>query len=267
MGNTYGACLIRKMVLKSLIGKIAFKATCLFIPETAEYKEATLPAKHLRFCGPAFLDDKYFFESALAEADRLVEHSGLSTTSRILDVGCGVGRLPIGILSRIGEIRHYRGIDVSKKSIRWCQHFITQPHPNFKFIHIDVKNPRYNPYGKAIDSDFRLPFDDHEFDIIYLYSVFSHMVIEDVRAYLDEFRRLLTPLGKIFMTAFIEEGVPDVTINPRDYVRSWIGALHCVRYGKDFFVSLLEENDFAVDHFDHGKEVDRQSALYVSRRR
>lgn len=233
------------------------------------YKKVILPAKHLRFCGTKFRDDEYFLASAQAEANRLVEHFGLTVNSRVLDVGCGVGRLAIGILSRIGEIQHYRGVDVSKRSIQWCQRHITREHSSYQFIHIDVKNLRYNPSGKAIDVDFRLPFDDQElFDIIYLYAVFSNMTKEDVRSYLKEFQRLLAPSGKIFLTAFIEDGVPDMTINPRGYKgRNWKGPLHCVRYKKDFFESLLAENGFGVNHFDYEKETDGQSALYISRRK
>lgn len=227
-----------------------------------------LPAKHLRFCGLKLQNDEYFLMSAQKEADRLVKYFGLTLNSRILDVGCGVGRLAIGILSRIGEIQHYRGVDVSKRSIRWCQRYITRRHPSFQFIHIDVKNLRYNPRGKAINIDFRLPFDDKKFDLIYLFSVFSHMIKEDVKVYLKEFQRLLAPSGKIFLTAFIEDGVADMTINPRGYKRiEWEGPLHCVRYNKDFFESLLAENGFVVDLYDHGKGPNGQSDLYISRRK
>lgn len=253
-------------MMKSLIIKITHGVISLFNLDSVRYKNMILPAKHLRFCGTKFQDDRYFFASAQAEADRLVEYFGLTVNSRVLEVGCGVGRLPIGILSRIGEIQHYRGVDVSKRSIRWCQRHITRRHPSFQFIHIDVKNPRYNPHGRAIDIDFRLPFDNQEFDIIYLYSVFTHMTSEDVRLYLKEFQRLLSTSGKIFLTAFIEDRVPDMTINPRGYKMNWTGPLHCVRYSKDFFGSLLAESGFGVEHFDHEKEWGT-NALYISRRK
>jgi ubiquinone/menaquinone biosynthesis C-methylase UbiE len=130
-----------------------------------------------------------------------------------------------------------------------------------------VKNPRYNPKGATIGIDFKLPFDDNEFDIIYLYSVFSHMTTDDVEVYLKEFKRLLTRSGKIFLTAFIADGVSDMTINPPDYqLKNWSGPLHCVRYNKDFFSALLAENDFVLDRIDYEQETNGQSALYISKR-
>jgi ubiquinone/menaquinone biosynthesis C-methylase UbiE len=188
----------------------------------------------------------------------------LTKRTRILDVGCGQGRLPIGILSRIGEIEHYRGIDVNKKSIQWCQKHITKRHPTFQFIHLDIKNLRYNPKGNEIDYSYRLPLFDKEFDIIYLYSVFSHMTELDVEVYLKEFHRLLAPSGRLFVTAFIEEGVPDVSINPDNYKTDWNNEpLHCVRYSRSFFNSLLEGSNFSVERFDHATETDGQSAIYA----
>ena len=250
--------------MKSLITKIARRVIGLFIPDSVHYKNMILPPERLRYCGLKFTDNEHFLVSAQEEADRLVERFGLTLSSSILDVGCGVGRLPIGILSRVGEIRNYQGVDVSNTSIRWCQRYITREHPSFQFSHTDVKNPRYNPSGNSIDVDFRLPFDEKEFDIIYLYSVFSHMTTEDIRVYLKEFQRLLSPMGKIFLTAFIEDGVPDMTINPQNYKANWEGTLHCVRYNKDFLESLLAENGFDVDHLDYEGETDEQSALFIS---
>jgi len=239
----------------------------LFIPDRVHYKNMILPPKDLRFCGTEFRNNEYFLVSAQKEANRLVERFGLTLHSSILDVGCGVGRLPVGILSRVGEMKHYRGVDVSETALRWCQRYITRKHPGFQFSPLNVKNPRYNPSGKPVDIDFRLPFVDQEFNIIYLYSVFTHMTTDDIRAYVKEFQRLLSPMGKIFLTAYIEDGVPDMTINPPGYRMDWKGPLHCVRYNKDFFELLLAENGFEVDHFDYETEADGQSALYISRRK
>ena len=225
---------------------------------------AILPAKHLRYGGAEFKDDAFFLASGRKEAHRLTEKCGLTPSSRILDVGCGVGRLPIGILSLMKDPPQYWGIDVDRYSINWCARYIARGRPSFHFERIDVLNPRYNPDGRTSYSDFRFPYAECAFGVIYLYSVFSHMMPEDIKAYLKEFRRLLEPTGRIFLTAFVEEGVPQVTENPPDYRMHWSGPLHCVRYEKKFFESLTASAGFEVQLFEYGLETDGQSGLYLS---
>ena len=103
--------------MKSLVIKIAGKVRTLFTPSIVKYENKILPARHLRFCGEKFKEDKYFLETSRKEAKRLIKHFGLNVNCCLLDVGCGVGRLPIGILDTVGEIREYCGIDVNKKSM------------------------------------------------------------------------------------------------------------------------------------------------------
>jgi ubiquinone/menaquinone biosynthesis C-methylase UbiE len=110
---------------------------------------------------------------------------------------------------------------------------------------------------------FSLPFDPGVFDIIYLHSLFSNLIEKDVRIYAREFRRLLSPRGRVFLTAFVEEGVPPVTINPENYVVKCHGPLCIVRYEKGHLCSVFESCGFEVERFDYGKELDRQSGIYL----
>lgn len=224
-----------------------------------------LPAKHLRFGGKEFKNDDFFLASAQSEAQRLVRRCGLSTSCAVLDIGCGVGRLPIGILDQVGDICTYCGVDVHSKSIQWCKLHIGDAHPSFKFQLVDVKNCCYNPSGSPLNGSFRLPFDDRSFNIIYLYSVFSHMMQDDVSVYLGEFSRLLRSDGTVFLTAFLEEGVPDVMENPPDYRMKWNGPLHCVRFNLPFFTGLVRDAGLRMSRFEYGRETDGQSAIYLSR--
>lgn len=249
-----------------LVTRLGRRVVRLFASDTVLHGGVVLPAKHLRSCGRKFRDDEHFLASAQAEAERLVERLGLTASSRVLDVGCGVGRLAIGILRRMGAIRAYRGVDVDKEAIRWCRCHITGEHPAFQFFHVDVKHPRYNPSGRELDTRFVLPFDDGEFDVVYLYSVFSHMLPKDIKAYLAEFQRLLSPSGKVFLTAFVEDDVPKVVDNPAGYRKMrWVGPLHCVRYDRRFFESLLAGSGFGVEGFSYAAETHGQSAFYVAR--
>ena len=51
--------------------------------------------------------------------EALTEHAGLRDDSRVLDIGCGYGRLPHA-LKRSGFAGSYLGIDVLEKHVRWC---------------------------------------------------------------------------------------------------------------------------------------------------
>lgn len=225
-----------------------------------------VPPRRFRYCGVEFQDDAFYLESARKEAARLSSEFGFARTTPILDLGCGTGRLATGILSSLGEAQHYRGVDVSLRAIRWCQRFITKGHPGFEFVHTDVRNARYNPEGRIGTEGLRLPFADGEFEVVYAYSVFSHMRDDDVRAYLREFHRVTTPRGRLFVTAFAEDGVPDVTENPPNYRLDWGGSpLHCVRYNRAFLTDLAGVAGFTVDRIDHETETNGQSAVYASK--
>ena len=242
--------------------RILHKIFKLYKPNSVRYKNMTLPGYHLRLCGPKFQDDEHFFKSAEMEVDRLVANFGLTNKSRILDVGCGVGRLAMGLLRKMEDITYYRGVDVKKIHIDWCKRYIEKKHLNFRFTHVNIENLRYNPTGEVANSNFKLPYKDQDFDIIYLFSVFSHMTVESVKEYLREFHRLLVPQGKIFLTAFVEDEVPEMTINPRDYgTVKWGGPLHCVLYNRMYFESLIKSNNLTIDRFDY--ESEKQSSFYI----
>jgi len=251
--------------MKGLLGKLAGAARARLGQDSVRYKHLVLPPRRRRLCGWEFKDEEYFLTSAQQEADRLIGSFGATADSAILDVGCGVGRLAIGLVSRLGQARGYHGIDVSQDAIDWCKRHLARASPELTFTHIDVHNARYNPSRRGIDGSFRFPLADQSADIIYLYSVFSHMEADDVRVYLGELARLLRPAGKIFLTGFIEQGVPDVQVNPPNYHMEWRGALHCVRYDRAFFERLLAERGLRVERFEHAREANGQSGVYVGR--
>ena len=224
-----------------------------------------LPPPSIRLGGAHFRQDRAFVESGRADVRKLRSAFGLDASSSILDLGCGVGRLPIGLLAELGEPADYVGADVDETSVEWCRRHVEAHHPGARFVLLDVANARYNRRGRPIGEGFRLPWEDGRFDVIFLYSVFSHMQSADVGAYLREFRRLLRPDGGVFLTAFVEDGVPDEQVNPPDYgPLGWSGALHCVRFSREFFQRTVAAAGLSIAQLDHGVETDRQSAIYLT---
>ncbi|MCB0308566.1 MAG: class I SAM-dependent methyltransferase [Bdellovibrionales bacterium] len=224
-----------------------------------------VPCAFQRRCGTEFKGDHYFVRSAETEARRLVDHFKCTQSSNVLDVGCAYGRLPIGLI-RVLKKSNYLGLDVDANAIDWCKRNIKSKETSFDFQFINVKNERYNSAGSEMDHNFKFALPDNHFDIIYLYSVFSHMLEPDIRSYLKEFSRILRSSGNVFFTTFVEENVPKVSSNPENYVfTKCSGPLHVVRYEKNYLFALLEDEGFKVQNFTHRTETDGQSALYLKK--
>lgn len=254
------------MVLRTVLGNYRRRwQSARAVHRSVPFGHLRLPPPILRPCTVEFKDDRFFVASARREVDTLIERCGLAPGSRILEIGCGTGRLPLGILSRGLSIRTYEGIDVDRQAIRWCHRWITRAHPAFRFTFLDAYNERYNPAGAIrLDEKFRFNFRDAGFDVISLYSVFTHMEVEDIRVYLREIRRLIAPQGRIFLTAYLESRVPDVSINPPGYGESSGTPLHRVRLDKQYFESLLADQGLEMVRLDHRCEYDGQSGVCLA---
>ena len=136
-------------------------------------------------------------------AAMLVRH-GLEPQHRVLDIGCGVGRVALP-LTRILTTGTYDGFDIVKRWVRWCRRHITPRHPNFRFAHADVYNSHYNRGGVPAAS-FRFPYDDASFDFAFATSVFTHLDLAAAKHYLAEAHRVLEPGGTLLATFFIVDG-------------------------------------------------------------
>jgi SAM-dependent methyltransferase len=244
------------------VGRIVAAVRRLLGADHVRYQGSVLPPRGMRWCGPEFKDDAFFLRSARAEAERL-RGMGFRPSSRVLDVGCGYGRLAIGLVRTFGEVA-YLGVDVHRGSIDWCRRYVERAHPSYRFAWMDRENERYNPGGGAIGEGFRLPVETGAIDLAYLYSVASHLPEAHLRIYLAELARVLAPGGRVFLTAFVEEGVPPVAVNPEGYAFARCsGPLHVVRYERGHFEALLAAAGFGVDRFEHGVETDGQSGVYL----
>ncbi len=103
-----------------------------------------------------------------------------------------------------GTLRgEYHGIEIHPEAIAWCQRAITRRHPTFHFHHADVISRAYNPHGQLRGRDYIFPFSDKSFDFIFLASVFTHMLPDDVEHYVREISRVLAPGGVCVASYFL----------------------------------------------------------------
>lgn len=225
-----------------------------------KYKETFLPIIR---SNEGLNDDEEYIKSAIDQVKFLQKYCNITSSTKILDFGCGQGRLANGfILSGLYQVS-YHGIDTNAKSISWCKHWLQKHHPNFDFLWLPAQNARYNPSANKLQE---LPMEQNFFDVIFLNSVFSHMLVDDIKFYLMEFSRVLSKHGILYLTAFIEDNVPKMEENPLGYLGQSSGALHRVRYEKQFFFSLLQDSDFDIINFHHhGIERTKQSVVIAKK--
>lgn len=222
-------------------------------------RQLRLPPEKLRMGGVHFRSDADFISGAERDVESLEQFAGLNKRTRLLDWGCGAGRLAVGIRAKFGRVKDYHGVDIQPRLLNWASKNLTAP--GYRFTLVDAAHRHYNPAGTATDKS--LPTPPGSVDIVYAYSVLSHLSGDDVEFYLRAIAEALAVGGYGWFTLFVEEDVPLEEENPKGYGPiEWTVPLHCVRYERLHFESLCEKAGLSISHFEHGTQTDGQS-LYV----
>ena len=149
-----------------------------------------LPPARLRAqIGPSHADARVFLESGRVQAELirdLLRENGrpLEGLDAILDWGCGCGRV----------LRHWSGLsatricgcDLNPKMVEWCRE-------NLSFVEVAVT-----------DLAPPLPYADSSFDLVYAFSVFTHLSEELQHEWIQECLRVLKPEGFLLMSTMGE---------------------------------------------------------------
>ena len=132
----------------------------------------------------------------------LIQHGHLQPGDRVLDLGCGNGQKARALARYLNAAGSYEGLDIVRAGIEWCQQAY-RGFPRFHFQLADVYNRHYHPAGTYQAKDYRFPYRDSEFDVVFLCSVFTHMLPTDVEHYLSEISRVLKPGGRCVISYFL----------------------------------------------------------------
>lgn len=62
-----------------------------------------------------------------------IEFGMLRPNEKILDMGCGIGRMAVQLTQYLTTEGRYEGLDIFPEAIRWCTKHITPQYPNFRF--------------------------------------------------------------------------------------------------------------------------------------
>jgi len=223
-------------------------------------REPDLPPHRLRFVGAG-----EFRAAGLELASLLVDCGRLAPSDRVLDLGCGVGRVAIPLGEIVRPPGSYEGLDPVASAIRWCRRRISSRHPHFRFRRLDVFNALYNRRG-APATDVTLPFEDESFTFAFAISLFTHLGATETNHYLAELMRVCRPGARLLATFFVlEEGDPSRDIAfalRRD--GDWTSSAECpaeaIAFERDALESLLEANGWVVARFEKGRWAGRPEA-------
>jgi SAM-dependent methyltransferase len=155
------------------------------------------------------------------ELAAILLENGLGRGQRVLDIGCGIGRVALGLTRAIPGGIDYDGFDANGRAIEWCVANITPRHPSFRFVRAEVAAGTYNPVGAPAE-EYRFPWPDETFDFAFATSVFTHLPYPAASHYFSEARRVLRPGGVLFATVFEVDDPPSklgFVDRGRDFVR------------------------------------------------
>jgi len=169
-----------------------------------------------------------------------IDLANLGADEWVLDVGCGIGRMAAGLTGYLNEKGHYDGFDIVKRGVVWCTRHIGRKHPNFRFSHSDVYNRAFNPTGKFTAAEYQFPYPPESFDYVFAYSVFTHMITEDLKNYTKEIARVLKPGGRCLITYFL------LNDHSLDSIGRKTSALEFKPYSKESQAISLETPEFAL---------------------
>lgn len=122
--------------------------------------------------------------------------------TRLLDVGCGT-KIVKALVDDSVSIARYAGVDVSYDVISWLAANVSDP--RFDFHHLDARNELYNPGGTPLVEFDRLPVEDEAFELISLFSVFTHLDPDDYVAMLRLLRRHARAEARLVFSLFVDE--------------------------------------------------------------
>jgi ubiquinone/menaquinone biosynthesis C-methylase UbiE len=160
-------------------------------------KKSMVPDK-----GDIYTGSGDFTGQGIHHLELLKVYAGLKKDNKILDVGCGIGRSAVALTTYLDQNGSYEGFDAVEKGIKWCKKNISSNFSNFRFQYIPLKNDLYSATGINAE-EFIFPYQDKCFDVVFLFSVFTHMQESETDHYLHEIYRVLKHGGTCLATFFV----------------------------------------------------------------
>ena len=150
----------------------------------------------LQQSGP-FKSVNQFFASSFDYFRHLLYYTSITPSSRVMDFGCGLGRMAIPFSAFLESERgFYCGLDTDGTVIERDKAMFAG-RKNVEFRHVDIFNKHYNPVGKPATEVLAAQRFEAPFDLAFLFSVFTHILPDDLDAVIGFLAANLGSKGEI----------------------------------------------------------------------
>lgn len=221
-----------------------------------------IPPGHLIFLVSGTRGVEWFLRSGSAAADSMrtvMARSGtpLETLGRVLDFGCGCGRV----------LRHWHemdgpelnGCDYNPRLIQWVSNHLP---------FVDVATNGIRP---------PLPYEPESFDLVYALSVFTHFTESLQDAWMQELHRVIRRDGFLVITTHGDRHADELTAAEKERYREgkmvvrdnpFAGTNICAAYHPNAYVRRVLARDFDIVAFHpEGATGNPHQDLYLLRKR
>jgi SAM-dependent methyltransferase len=127
----------------------------------------------------------------------------LRRDARIVDIGCGWGRLAAALADHLDPTADYHGFDPMRAQVLWAQTNLMPCHQAFNFHITNLANRIYNPGGVLRTRTFVVPFASASRDLVVASALFAYLSPEELDAYAREAARILKPGGRFLATFYL----------------------------------------------------------------
>jgi SAM-dependent methyltransferase len=204
------------------------------------------PLNTVEACGNQNITD--YINDMLFYTQDIIQQCLLERSSRILDLGCGAGKIGRGLLPYLNQKGSYLGIDVNRSAIDWCTQNITTRNANFIFKSINIANNYYYDGDNKQQNEYDFNFlDSREFDCIISIGLFNYLKPTDTVQYLQKIVKVLTQTGVAYLTfyttnceLFIPPESAELSLNIEKAENSFWYEHRCNKYFSVYHLSWLE---------------------------
>lgn len=144
-----------------------------------------------------------FWQIGNAMVGLIMATARVCADDRVLDVGCGLGRVALPIAHLLGPHGRYDGFDTSSEYIDWCRRNLPLDPARFGFHEFDIHSSHYNEDGSIAAEAFTFPWPPDSFSLAIAVSLFTHLSAAATKNYLHEIARTLEPNGRLFASFYV----------------------------------------------------------------